>query len=214
MQTFKILHYPHVLLRKKSEPVVVWGKDLASFMDGMVATMRAHQGIGLAAPQVGILRRIMVVDIKPYLENPELAPWHGEIEHKVNGALVPIDWPLRLVNPEISERKDRVRFPVDGCLSLPGVPASESERDRSIVLKAKSPEGADVEIRTEGILSICLQHEMDHLDGVLFIDRVVDVPDEGDVAAEIRAYEEDPFTRKLERKLKPVDARKCNFDFL
>jgi peptide deformylase len=214
MQTFKILHYPHVLLRKKSEPVTKWGKDIASFVDGMVETMRAHQGIGLAAPQVGILKRILVVDIESYLANSELKDWHGSIELLVEGKATPVQWPLRLVNPEIVERRDRVRFPFDGCLSLPGVPATESDRDRFIVLRAQLPDGKQVEIRAEGILSICLQHEMDHLEGVLFIDRVVESLDAVEVEADIRGYEEDPAVRKQERKLKPVDARKLNLDFL
>lgn len=214
MQTYKILHYPHVLLRKKSEPVTRWGKDLVPFVEGMVATMYAHQGIGLAAPQVGILRRILVVDVKPYFDNPGFAEWHGQPQCFIDGKEVPFEWPLRLVNPEIVERQDRVRFPFDGCLSLPGVPASESERDRFIVLKAKLPDGRPIEIRADGILSICLQHEMDHLEGVLFIDRVVEAADEGFVTEAIHSYEDDPATRKIERKLRPVDARKCEFDFL
>jgi peptide deformylase len=214
MQTFKILHYPHVLLRKKSEPVTKWGKDLASFVDGMVETMRAHQGIGLAAPQVGILKRILVVDIESYLANSELKDWHGSVELLVEGKPVPVQWPLRLINPEIVERRDRVRFPFDGCLSLPGLPATESDRDRFIVLRAQLPDGKQVEIRAEGILSICLQHEMDHLEGVLFIDRVVEELDAVEVEADIRGYEEDPAVRKQERRLKPADARKLNLDFL
>jgi peptide deformylase len=211
---YKILHYPHVLLRKKSEPVSTWGKDLAPFIEGMVATMYAHQGIGLAAPQVGILKRILVVDIKAYLENPELSAWHGSSTYLVDGKEQPFEWPLRLVNPEITERHEKVNFPFDGCLSLPGVPPSESERDRRVVLKAKTPGGQTVEIRAEGILSICLQHELDHLEGVLFIDRVTAPADEAVVEDIIHAYEEDPITRRSERKLKPIDARKCSFDFL
>ena len=214
MQIFNILHYPHVLLRKKSQPVTQWSEDLVRFVEGMVSTMYAHQGIGLAAPQVGILRRILVVDVKAYLDNPDLAAWHGSVTYTVEGReSVPV-WPLRLVNPEIVERHERVRFPFDGCLSLPGVPVSESERDRIIVLNARLPDGRAVSIRAEGILSICLQHEMDHLEGVLFIDRVVDPSDAEGAEEAIRAYEEDPATRKLERRLKSVDARKCAFDFV
>jgi peptide deformylase len=76
------------------------------------------------------------------------------------------------------------------------------------------PDGQQVEIRAEGILSICLQHEMDHLEGVLFIDRVVEALEAVEVEADIRGYEEDPAVRKMERRLKPVDARKLNLDFL
>lgn len=217
MQVFKILHYPHVLLRKKSTPVAenfLTSKDLQSFVDGMVETMYAHQGIGLAAAQVGILKRIMVVDIKPYLGNPDLKDWHGSHQFEKDGVPTQITWPLRLVNPVITPSPETVRFPFDGCLSLPGVSSTDTTRAKSIELKATDPWGAALTLKCDGILSICLQHEMDHLEGVLFIDRLLHPEADSDIQAEIASWEDDPAVRKLERKLKPVDARKTKYDFV
>lgn len=209
MPVFKILHYPHVLLRKKSEPVTRFTPELTTFIDSMVETMYAYQGIGLAAIQVGVARRILVVDIKAYLENPELKNWHGSMEMRISGKAAPFEWPLRLVNPEITSRKESVHFPFDGCLSLPGVTSTDTRRDKEIELTAKTPTGEDIWLRCDGILSICLQHEMDHLEGVLFIDRLLVSSDDQTIRNEIHHYEEDPAVRKAERKLKARDAREC-----
>lgn len=214
MSVYKILHYPHVLLRKKSTPVTTFDADLKTFVEGMVETMYAHQGIGLAAVQVGVLRRILVVDVKPYLENPDLTDWHGSIEMEREGESIPLEWPLRLINPEITERVEEVHFPFDGCLSLPGVSLTDTRRDKRITLQARDVEGRAITIRCEGILSICLQHEMDHLEGVLFIDRLMVDSDDSLIRDEIHTYEEDPSTRKSEKKLKPIDARKLKLSFV
>lgn len=214
MSVFKVLHYPHVLLRKRSTPVTNWSADLHEFIEGMIATMYSHQGIGLAAIQVGIPKRVMVVDISPYLANPDVKDWHGQVEYLENGQERDIQWPLKLVNPEIVEQEGEIHFPFDGCLSLPGVSASDTKRFRKIVLRARTAQNTEIEIRCDGILSICLQHELDHLEGILFIDRLMSAVEDRGIREEITAYENDRETRKQEKKLKAIDARKTKYSFV
>jgi peptide deformylase len=214
MSVFKVLHYPHVLLRKPSTPVETFTAGLKQFAADMVETMNAHEGIGLAAPQVGILKRIIVVDVRPYLENDSLKEWHGRSECSVNGAVCELPSPIVLVNPTLTKTDNEITFPFDGCLSLPGLDRGQTTRWKDIVLEAKGIEGESIRIACDGILSICLQHEMDHLEGVLFIDRVQGKVDPNEVSADIDDYENDPATRRRMKKMKLVDARSMKLDFL
>ncbi len=213
MAVYKILKYPHVLLRKKSSPVESINASAKTFIQGMIDTMYAFDGIGLAAPQVGILKRIIVIDIKTYLENKDLSDWHGSIKFSRAGAVCPITFPLSLVNPVISAHEGMVNFPFDGCLSLPGLEQGKTPRYKFICLEARDAEGTVIKIECEGILSICLQHEIDHLEGVLFIDHLIEKSDQSDIVADIQEHEDDPAERKRLRKVKPVDARNLGFQF-
>lgn len=214
MPVYKILHYPHVLLRKPSTPVEKFTPGLKAFAAGMVETMNAFEGIGLAAPQVGVLKRLIIVDVRGYLENPDLKEWHGTYSYSVDGKKTELPSPMILVNPEIVQKDTEISFPYDGCLSFPGVDRGQTTRWKNIVLEAKDPEGKKIRIESDGILSICLQHEMDHLEGVLFIDRVQGQVNEGDVVADIDDYDNDASTRRKMKKLKLVDARSEKLDFL
>jgi len=115
----------------------------------MFETMRAASGVGLAAPQVGVGKRVIVVDVSPV--EPDCPP-------------------LALVNPEIVERAGQVEG-MEGCLSIPGVEGLVP-RAESVRVRGKDDRGEPVEIRATGFLARALQHEIDHLDGVLFIDRI------------------------------------------
>ncbi|NBX16750.1 MAG: peptide deformylase [Proteobacteria bacterium] len=214
MAVYKILHYPHILLRKPSTAVEKFTPSLKTFTQNMIETMNAFEGIGLAAPQVGILKRVMIVDVRPYLENPQLKEWHGSISFSLDGEKKPLPSPMILVNPEIVRKDTEISFPFDGCLSFPGVDRGQTTRWKDIVLEAKDTDGKAVRIECNGILSICLQHEMDHLEGVLFIDRVQGKVSENEVAADIMDHEEDAATRRKMKKLKLVDARSEKLDFL
>lgn len=211
MSVYRILHYPHVLLRKKSLPVTTFGPDLKTFAERMTNTMYAFEGIGLAAPQVGVLRRFIVVDIKSYLDNEDLKDWHGTISMSVDGKPAPLTFPLSLVNPEIVRHEGEVEFPYDGCLSFPGVSKGGTRRHKFIELHAKTIDGKPIVISCDGIMSICLQHELDHLEGVLFIDHLKEKADEDEVVEDIHDAEDDPVTRKKLKKLKLVDARNEKF---
>jgi peptide deformylase len=139
--------YGDPVLRAKSEPVEAVDDDLRNLIQDLMETMYDLDGIGLAAPQVGVPARVFVYDIR----GPEVAA----------GALI---------NPEIVERGGTAREE-EGCLSLPGL-ADVVERDERIVVRGLDLEGAPVEFAAHGLLSRCIQHEIDHLDGVLFIDRL------------------------------------------
>jgi peptide deformylase len=136
------------VLRRKAEAVPTPGPELDRLVADMFETMYDAHGIGLAAPQVGLSERLIVVDVKE--EGAE---------------------PMALLNPTVVESgggRDRVE---EGCLSIPGV-AATVERPVSVVVEAMDAKGQPVRIRAEGMLARCLQHEIDHLDGVLFIDRI------------------------------------------
>lgn len=214
MPIYKVLHFPHVLLRKRSTPVEKFTPGLKQFATGMIETMNAYEGIGLAAPQVGILKRLIVVDVRPYFENVSLKEWHGQCSYSVDGKSAELPSPIILVNPEIVSKTEEIAFPFDGCLSFPGVDRGQTTRWKDIVLEAKDLDGQKIRIECNGILSICLQHELDHLEGVLFIDRVQGKLNEDDVVGDIEDYDNDTSTRRRLKKMKLVDARSQKLDFL
>jgi len=148
-----IITLPDKQLRQKSAPVERIDDDLRRFMDEMLATMYDAPGIGLAAIQVAVPRRVVVLDVaKREDENAEPAP-------------------MFLVNPEILTSSDERAIAEEGCLSIPEFYA-EVERPASIRVRYLDRDGKLQEIDAEGILATCLQHEIDHLDGKLFIDHI------------------------------------------
>jgi len=144
----QILTEPNEILRKKSLPVDSVDKDLQILMDDMLETMYAAPGIGLAAIQVGIPKRVIVLDI----------------EQKEGSKK-----PLFFVNPEIIQKSKNLSTYEEGCLSVPGQFA-EIDRPDKCHIKYLDYYGEKKEINAEGMLATCIQHEMDHLEGILFID--------------------------------------------
>ena len=144
----QILTEPNKILRQKSLPVDVVDGDLQQLMNDMVETMYAAPGIGLAAIQVGIPKRVIVLDIS-----------------QKEG----IKKPMYFVNPEIIEKSKNLSTYEEGCLSVPGQFA-EIDRPQSCHIKYLDYDGQPKELRARGMLATCIQHEMDHLEGVLFID--------------------------------------------
>ena len=144
----KILIEPDPILRKKCEPLEKVDKEIQKLMDDMLETMYAAPGIGLAAIQVGILRRLVVIDI-------------SKAEEKKN--------PIFLINPQIIHKSKKTSVYEEGCLSLPGQFA-EIERPAECTLKYVDYNGREKELKAEGLLATCVQHEVDHLNGILFID--------------------------------------------
>ena len=139
--------YGDPVLRKKCAPVEAIDDELRQLAENMQETMYEAEGIGLAAPQVGVPVRLFVYDVR----DPDIAP----------GVLV---------NPDIVESSGKSKEE-QGCLSIPGL-SEIVERKASILVRGLGLDGELVEIRAEGLLSRCIQHEADHLDGVLFLDRV------------------------------------------
>tara|TARA_A100000164_G_C21840071_1_gene739652 strand:- start:269 stop:793 length:525 start_codon:yes stop_codon:yes gene_type:complete len=144
----KILIEPDPILRKKSIPLEQVDDSVKKLMDDMLATMYQAPGIGLAAIQVGILKRIVVIDISKEKEKKD---------------------PLFLVNPQIINRSKETSIYEEGCLSLPGQFA-EIERPSDCLIKYVDYNGKEKELQASGLLATCIQHEVDHLNGILFID--------------------------------------------
>ena len=144
----KILTEPDPILRKKCEPLEKVDSDSKKLMDDILETMYAAPGIGLAAIQVGILKRLVVIDI-------------SKGEEKKN--------PIFLINPLIVHQSKKTSVYEEGCLSLPGQFA-EIERPAECTIKYIDYHGKEKELKTDGLLATCVQHEVDHLNGILFID--------------------------------------------
>jgi peptide deformylase len=136
------------ILRKRAVEILTIDEELRLLIDDMFETMYAAEGIGLAGPQVGVAKRVVVVDLKD------------------EGASR-----FALVNPKIVESGTPLEKEEEGCLSIPGV-ASQVERPSRVVVEAVDEHGHPLHIEAEGLLARCLQHEIDHLNGVLFIDHL------------------------------------------
>jgi peptide deformylase len=147
MDTPSILQIPDPRLRTACEPVVHFDDDLRETVDRLVTTLHGTTGIGLAAPQVGDLRQILVMDLSETRSAPEV-----------------------FVNPEILTRDVKARVE-ESCLSIPGV-VGNVIRDIRLTVRAQDVSGAFFERDLEDMHAVCLQHEWDHLNGILFIDRL------------------------------------------
>jgi len=149
MAILPIKHYPDPVLKRIAEPVTVFDDELRKLAGDMAETMYAAPGVGLAAPQVGISRRLAVIDCARSGEAPQL---------------------FSLVNPEIVAREGE-SCEEEGCLSVPSYYANVV-RSAKVRVRYQDLDGNLVERDAEGLLAICIQHELDHLDGILFVDRL------------------------------------------
>jgi peptide deformylase len=141
------------VLRKKTRKVTRFNDNLRALVEEMAETMRSAQGVGLAAPQVGILERVIVV------ETPE------DEDEPGSGRLYAV------VNPEIKDASAEQVDGIEGCLSIPGY-VGEVTRHETITVRGQDPRGRRIRIKAQGFLARVFQHEMDHLEGVLFIDQL------------------------------------------
>tara|TARA_B110000438_G_C15721373_1_gene609987 strand:+ start:382 stop:903 length:522 start_codon:yes stop_codon:yes gene_type:complete len=144
----KIIIEPDPILRKKCDPLEKVDDDTRKVLSEMLETMYDAPGIGLAAVQIGILKRLVVIDL-------------SKDEEKKN--------PLFLINPVITQRSKTTSIYEEGCLSLPGQFA-EIERPSECFLEYIDYNGKEQELKADGLLATCIQHEVDHLNGILFID--------------------------------------------
>ncbi len=150
MALLPILIAPDPGLKAKAKPVEKVDRGIRALMNDMMETMHSAKGIGLAAPQVGILKRVIVVDVSAADEDPQ---------------------PLYLANPEILWASDDTSLHEEGCLSLPEHFA-DVERPARVRVRYLDRENEIREIEADGMLGTCIQHEMDHLEGTLFVDRI------------------------------------------
>lgn len=145
----EILKYPNPILTQKAKEIEEITPEIRKLAEDMAETMYEKRGIGLAAPQVGECCRLIAVDVSGPEERAEL---------------------MFLVNPVIVSREGEIEDE-EGCLSVVQFRA-KVKRAEKVVVKAKDLDGKEVEVPADGLLAVCLQHEIDHLDGVLFIDRI------------------------------------------
>jgi len=143
-----ILVIPDARLRAVADPIVEVDDDIKALAKDMLDTMYDAPGIGLAAPQIGVMKRIVVMDLAGEGEPPA---------------------PLVMINPEITHFGDQMQVTEEGCLSIPEL-YYEVERPNDVSVKYTDLEGKEVTKDAEGKLAVCIQHELDHLDGVLYID--------------------------------------------
>ncbi len=159
----EIITLPNSVLRLKAKPVTKFDKELQTLIDDMLETMRAAPGVGLAAPQINILQQLAVIE---YAEGED-----DEFEELEEGAEPkPIKKKLYvIINPEIVKASEEKVMGIEGCLSIPGL-VGEVERHEAIQVKALNRRGKPVKIKVDGWMARIFQHEIDHLDGVLFTD--------------------------------------------
>jgi len=156
----KIYKYGEKVLREKSAPVAVVTDELRAIVGQMVDTMHDSRGVGLAAPQVGISQRFCVIDVPSDCDDEEDAAFNA-----------PIEQPLVMFNPEIVSRNGSV-CDKEGCLSLPGIGGKSIVRAHEVTCQYLDVENRPQMITCRGYLARAVQHEIDHLDGVLYIDRM------------------------------------------
>jgi peptide deformylase len=198
MARLKILTYPDPRLKEVSVPVKKFGAEMELLANDMLETMYDAHGIGLAAPQVGKLIRFLVIDTRPKDEEGRRYKYDDmtELEKAV-------PQPLFIANPRIIKGDGKQTFD-EGCLSIPGF-YETVERFNEIELEAEDVNGKTFRIKTDGLLAVCIQHEMDHLDGKLFIDRISFVRS-NKIKGQIKKH---GYPSKEEKEEKSLEVRKA-----
>jgi peptide deformylase len=158
----KIVTLPEPVLRRKARTVTTFDKNLQTLIDDMIETMREAPGVGLAAPQVNISQRLIVVE------------YAGEEEEEAEGQPEKPKKLFVLINPEIVKSSAETLMGVEGCLSIPNL-VGEVERHAVIQVKGLNRHGKPTKVKAEGWLARIFQHEIDHLNGILFPDRATRV---------------------------------------
>ncbi|MCC6148332.1 MAG: peptide deformylase [Anaerolineaceae bacterium] len=156
MTVREIVTLPDPVLRRKAHKLTNFDKEFTTLVNDMVETMRAAPGVGLAAPQVGVSERLIVVEF-------------GDEENEESPKKLFV-----VANPEIVEASDEMVTAIEGCLSLPGL-VGEVERHEAIQVKGLNRQGKPIRIKAQGWLARIFQHEIDHLEGVLYPDRATRV---------------------------------------
>ena len=163
-----IVTLPEPILRRKARPVTTFDKNLQALVDDMIETMRDSPGVGLAAPQIGIPNRLIVIE---YMDPPEDDEEQKEVKPKL----------YVMANPEIVKTSEERVLGVEGCLSIPGL-VGEVERFAMVQVKGLNRRGQPMKVKANGWLARIFQHEIDHVNGVVFPDRAIRVwkptPDE------------------------------------
>ena len=160
----QIVHYDHPILRKKGEKIKVFDPSLAQLAADMVETMHQASGIGLAAQQIGRALQLCVVDLRGV---------NSSFDWQLDGAKPPLElfMPMVIANPAVTPQPESTDILEEGCLSFPGI-RGDVPRPTIISVKFQDEHGTPHTLTCNGLLARCIQHEVDHLNGVLFIDRM------------------------------------------
>jgi peptide deformylase len=169
MTVRKIVTPPNPTLRRNAQKVRTFGPGLQTLIDDMIETMRSAPGVGLAAPQVDVSQRVIVVEYADPPEDPEAPPKPPKL--------------YAVVNPEIVRNSDETTLANEACLSLPGF-MGEVERHEWVTVKGLDRHGNEFKLKPKGFLARIFQHEIDHLNGVLFIDHATEIWRVEEMAAE------------------------------
>jgi len=167
MSVREVIKLPHPTLRKKARDVHDFGDEFQELVEDMVETMRVEDGVGLAAPQVNQSFRVVVVEY-PEDDSQEDAPKKLFV----------------MVNPEIVKRSEETILGIEGCLSVPDI-VGEVERSEKVEVRGLNRYGKKMKVRTKGWLARVFQHEIDHLDGVLFVDRATQIWKTSEIEEEV-----------------------------
>jgi peptide deformylase len=160
----EVLTYPNPRLRRKAQAVDKVTDDLRQLSDDMLETMYAEKGIGLAAIQVGVEKRLLVIDIRPMEEN-------GRYDlSKMTDRERAVEMPLVIFNPVVTKKEGKTTYD-EGCLSVPGY-FETVQRHEYVEVEGLDKNGKPLHLKLDGLLAICMQHEIDHLDGKVFLDRL------------------------------------------
>jgi len=164
MAKLEVLTYPHEILKAVAKRVDAYNDDLKTLADNMLETMYVAPGVGLAAPQVGQSIRLIVVDTRPSDdEGHYISENMTELEKNAT-------YPIVMVNPVIKSKKGQIKWE-EGCLSVPGY-TEEVERAEWIEVEYQDTLGKKHKMQADSLLGVCIQHEIDHLDGKVFIERL------------------------------------------
>lgn len=219
MTLYKVLHYPHALLKKKSTPVENFTDELRVFLKNLIATAYEFEGGGIAAPQVGVNKRIFVCDFSAVFGDKTTTFERKEndfLVYDAAGNLLISQFPMVFINPEIVKKEEAIITNWEGCLSFPNADSCDIPRFHSIEITAFNEFGQKFIVKTTHLYAaVNFQHETDHLDGILMIDHWnKKYYSMENVVKSIRQFEDTPSERKRIKRLKLVEASKVNFDFL
>jgi len=193
--TFKIRKFGDPVLRQTGNKVLEFNEELVSLSKQMLETMHDHEGIGLAAQQIGKAIQFCVMDVPEHPEYPMLCLLDGK---QISSSLL---MPLSLANPRVEELPGDEYYYEEGCLSFPGINADIARPDR-IVVHYQDLDGANHSLECDGLLARCIQHEVDHLNGILYIDRM-EKKTFAEIKKEVQTLKKDTTT-----KLKNTDQGK------
>jgi peptide deformylase len=186
----KIIHYPHSLLKYKTKEVTNWNQDLHDFIESLITTMRAFDGIGLAANQVGVPKQILIFD---YLQvNAE--DWVQTTESTKEQAKI-------LINPKMISFENPFLFEGDACLSFPGV-VLDTIRYHNCEVSYQNISGERHSLKASGLAAVEIQHELDHLNGQMFIERSEEQISEKQIIQVIKKSTSKSSYLNLQKKLK------------